>query len=557
MAPSPRSPSKMLSPRHQRISDEALCLQLQQFLDNWHYIVMKSSLGKTMDRRKVLEMALHVLSMNGIRFSAAEISELVQTEEEVMIYEVVDRMPEGLRDGFEHLTLELLVVVTTAARMRTTVEGEEPNPIQAVMEEEGGTAFGQQTLKRAILQASSEVAKTIRCKETWGPNMAKRLDRLNHSTEIAEESNKRLLVVEAELNKLPGARSAKAVHALTGFIGTSKQVMLQSAWAGWLGATLRSKGERNLTTRYEAEVEAAEEELEKFKARHINNISRVVEQNYKRENEDLLSTVMADWRSQASRQKAEAWTEDKVNIMQLTISRAAKDMCGRAKKVIGRMLHEQEGASIGACFSSWVQFSSGYKKEKEFEEHVKNLEQQMKVFMDKKKDDAAIIINRVSAATDSGLVQQTLAAWSSYTFEGQKIRRLEGKVFGCEDRLSEVKKHHRQIAFDLSGRTGDQIDMNTMYQAFTAWTSVSRTSRLDKYYSGKIESKRKQLSSVQILFQSFADELESGLGIKDQEDDSGGAKSKAAARGVTKSDAVYAMAGAVSLPDIHAKKHGQ
>lgn len=557
MAPSPRSPNKMLSPRHQRISDEALCLQMQQFLDNWHYIVMKSSLGKTMDRRKVLEMALHVLSMNGIRFSPEEISELVQTEEEVMIYEVVDRMPEGLRDGFEHLTLELLVVVTTAARMRTTVEGEETNPIQAVMEEEGGTAFGQQTLKRAILQAASEVAKTIRCKETWGPNMAKRLDRLNHSTEIAEESNKRLLVVEAELNKLPGARSVKAVHALTGFIGTSKQVMLQSAWAGWLGATLRSKGERNLTTRYETELQAAEEELEKFKARHINNISRVVEQNYKRENEDLLSTVMADWRSQTSRQKAEAWTEDKVNIMQLTIGKAAKDMCGRAKKVIGRMLHEQEGASIGACFSSWVQFSSGYKKEKEFEEHVKNFEKQMKVFVDKKKDDAAIIINRISASTDSGLVQQTLAAWSSYTFEGQKIRRLEGKVFGCDDRLSEVKKHHRKIAFDLSGRTGDQIDMNTMYQAWMAWSSVSRTSRLDKYYSGKIESKRKQLSSVQILFQSFADELESGLGIKDQEDDSGGPKGKAAARGVTKSDAVYAMAGAVSLPDIHAKKHGQ
>eukprot|EP00434_Breviolum_minutum_P042989 symbB.v1.2.038289.t1/scaffold5906.1/size22531/1 len=65
------------------------------------------------------------------------------------------------------------------------------------MEEEGATAFGQQTLKRAILQASKEAAKTIRCKETWGPNMAKRLDRLNRSTEIAEESNKRLLVVEA------------------------------------------------------------------------------------------------------------------------------------------------------------------------------------------------------------------------------------------------------------------------------------------------------------------------------------------------------------------------
>eukprot|EP00913_Durusdinium_trenchii_P014210 g13336.t1 len=67
---------------------------------------------------QVLEMALHVLTMNGIRFTADEISELVQTEEEVMMYEVVDRIPESLREGFEHLTLELLVVVTTASRMR-------------------------------------------------------------------------------------------------------------------------------------------------------------------------------------------------------------------------------------------------------------------------------------------------------------------------------------------------------------------------------------------------------------------------------------------------------
>eukprot|EP00434_Breviolum_minutum_P023872 symbB.v1.2.021063.t1/scaffold1802.1/size105105/1 len=60
----------------------------------------------------VLEMALHVLSMNGIRFTAEEINELIQTEEEVMIYEVVDRMPEGLRDGFEHLTLECFFAAT-------------------------------------------------------------------------------------------------------------------------------------------------------------------------------------------------------------------------------------------------------------------------------------------------------------------------------------------------------------------------------------------------------------------------------------------------------------
>eukprot|EP00913_Durusdinium_trenchii_P011909 g11186.t1 len=56
-------------------------------------------------------------------------------------------------------------------------------PWSAVMEKEGGTAFGQQTLKRAILQASTEVSKTIRCKATWGPDMAQRLARLKHATD--------------------------------------------------------------------------------------------------------------------------------------------------------------------------------------------------------------------------------------------------------------------------------------------------------------------------------------------------------------------------------------
>lgn len=539
MVTSPRSPSKhLLSPKNTRIPDEALYLALQQFLDNWHFIIMKSSLGKTMDRREVLEMALHVLTMNGIRFTADEISELVQTEEEVMMYEVVDRIPESLREGFEHLTLELLVVVTTASRMRTTVENNEAEPIQAVMEKEGGTAFGQQTLKRAILQASTEVSKTIRCKATWGPDMAQRLARLKHATEIGEDSNRRLVLVEAALNELPGLRSAKAVRALNHFIENSRHVMLIAAWAGWVCVMQRSKAERNLTTRYSNELQAAEEELESFKARHLSNIRKVLQQNHKRDNCELVSVVMNDWREQAFRQKAEAWTEDKIKTVQLSIGRTTKEMCNRAKKVISRMVEDEKGAAVGSCFASWVLFSVAYKKDRDFEENLKHFERQMQVYKDKKKEDAALILSRVSAATDSGLVQQTLAAWTSYTFDGQKIRGLEGKVYGYDDRLHETKKKHRQIAANLSGRTGDQIDMNTMYQSWMAWTSCSKTARLDKFFGQKIDRKRRQLSNLQVLFQNFADELETGLGTREQEDES------------------RPKADGVSLPDIHAKKHG-
>mmetsp|Transcript_18240 Transcript_18240/g.31831 ORF Transcript_18240/g.31831 Transcript_18240/m.31831 type:complete len:179 (+) Transcript_18240:2-538(+) len=178
--------------------------------------------------------------------------------------------------------------------------------------------------------------------------------------------------------------------------------------------------------------------------------------------------------------------------------------------------------------------------------------------MEKKKEDAKIMLSRVTAATDTGLLQQALTAWIDYCFNGKKLRNLEDEVDGADDVLGSLKAIHREIGHSLSGRIGDQIDLNFMYSCWMAWQIEAKTNRIDKYYMVKIESKRKQLSSVQILFKSFAEELESGLKDIDKEaagDSSGRLHQKGKARGVGKSDAVYAMAGAVSLPDIHAKKH--
>ncbi|CAE7744694.1 Oxr1, partial [Symbiodinium microadriaticum] len=543
-----RSPTKTpRTPRVQRISDEALCLQMQQFLDNWHYVVMKSSLGKTMDRLKVVEAALQVLALNGVPIRAEEIPNLVQADEEVMIYEVIDRIPEGLREGFEHLTLELIVVVTSAARMRTTIENNDPGPTQALLEEESGTAFGQSTIKRAILQAATEVAKTMRCKETWAPNMAQRLDRLNRSAEIAEESNKRLLVVEAQLNDLPEQRTHKAKQALMGFVGTNKQALKEAAWASWHGAMLRGKGERNLRERYTREVEEAETALADFKAAHLNRIRGVMFQAATREELDLLVGIISGWRGIVLQQKAEAWTADRVQALQITIGRTAKDMCAKLKQVMMRMLLDYRGSSTSAAFAAWVQFSEAYKKDKDFEDSVKKFEGQMKAYMEKKKEDAKLMLSRVSAATDTGLLQQSFMAWTGYAFDGKKLRQLEDQVDGNDDEVVYIKTVHREIGSSVSCLAGDQIDLNSMYQCWMAWQIEAKTKRIDKYYSVKIDSKRKQLASVQMLFKSFAEELDAGLKDIDKEaagDSSERLQQKSKARGVGKSDAVYAMAGA-------------
>ena len=43
--------------------------------------------------------------------------------------------------------------------------------------------------------------------------MAQRLARLKQATEIGEDCNRRLVLVEQQLNELPGQRSGKAVKA--------------------------------------------------------------------------------------------------------------------------------------------------------------------------------------------------------------------------------------------------------------------------------------------------------------------------------------------------------
>eukprot|EP00439_Symbiodinium_sp_Y106_P081025 s643_g19.t3 len=511
-----------------------------------HHTCLAESIVRTA-RWTVVEAALQVLALNGVPIRAEEIPNLVQADEEVMIYEVIDRIPEGLREGFEHLTLELIVVVTSAARMRTTIENNDPGPIQALLEEESGTAFGQSTIKRAILQAATEVAKTMRCK-----------DQSLLVVEACGPSCLQCLKI-AQLNDLPEQRTHKAKQALMGFVGTNKQALKEAAWASWHGAMLRGKGERNLRERYTREE--AETALADFKAPQTSATFT----------DKLVLRIVLQ-------QKAEAWTADRVQALQITIGRTAKDMCSKLKQVMMRMLLDYQGASTSAAFAAWVQFSEAYKKDKDFEDSVKKFEGQMKAYMEKKKEDAKLMLSRVSAATDTGLLQQSFMAWklgcnwrfgvipgsrifsynalhipvTGYAFDGKKLRELEDQVDGNDDSVVYIKTVHREIGSSVSGLAGDQIDLNSMYQCWMAWQIEAKTKRIDKYYSVKIDSKRKQLASVQMLFKSFAEELDAGLKDIDKEaagDSSERLHQKSKARGVGKSDAVYAMAGADERSD--------
>eukprot|EP00931_Biecheleriopsis_adriatica_P074993 TRINITY_DN48957_c0_g1_i1.p1 TRINITY_DN48957_c0_g1~~TRINITY_DN48957_c0_g1_i1.p1 ORF type:complete len:590 (+),score=153.86 TRINITY_DN48957_c0_g1_i1:90-1772(+) len=558
MPRSPRSPRSPLQPNIQRVSDEALCLQLQQFLDNWHFRVMNSSLGKQFSRLKVTEICLQALSMNGIPMSQNEINTLVNMEENIMIFEIIARMPEGLRERFEHLTIELQVVINTATRMRSTIESGDSDAIQALMEESSSTAFGQQTVKRAIVQASTEVAKIMRCQETWGASMASRLDRLSHAADIAEMAQKRLVALEAQVQGAAPQKIDKAKKVLISFAEQNKEVLLSAAFANWHGMYLKEKGERELRAKYEKECEEAEQMVADFKAAKLQNIRGVMMSAVIRDQQELTHAIFGAWQKCTEHSKAEAEVAKEIEKIEETLSKQSKQVAENAAKVMLSVMMGQEGGLVASCFASWVQFHEEYKKDAQFEDAVKTAEKKMEEFMEKQKEDAQKVLEHLCAGTDTGLVNNMFKAWSAYVFEGRKLRELEKQVNSAEGRFASLKCRQATTGKNVQGRVNEQIKLNCQYRFFMEWNTQTKVNRIEKYYSAKIDGKRKQLGSVQTLFQSFARDLETGLkDIDGGGDDSsrGHSHRRSKPKSHSKSEPAQAMAASVSLPDISKKQH--
>merc|ERR1719471_2573433 len=107
------------------------------------------------------------------------------------------------------------------------------------------------------------------------------------------------------------------------------------------------------------------------------------------------------------------------------------------------------------------------------------------------------------------------------------------------DRFKSMQNSAKNNAFN------EQVKANLLLRCLNAWGMESKVNHIEKYYTVKMNHKRQQLASVQMLFKSFAKQLEEGLGNLDGPESSARTKNR---RAMTQD------AGSVSLPDIHVRR---
>jgi len=531
-----------------RTSDEAMALQLQQFIDAWHYRVMNSSLGRHANRHKVLETALLVLAECGVTLEDWEIQKLAKKDERLMLDVVVEKMPTDVRMSFPEVAEELMDYINSVSNLRTAVDSGKAEELSEILEERENIVVADRILRNTVSYAAKQVGHLHRCQATWVSNMETRLDRLMNSAEVSEKAQRDLMAVEAQLDSFAGKQLDKSKKVLMAFAEGNKETLMHTAFSAWHGLWRINVEEQQMRKRFEEEIANAEKKLYRMQEKQMDNVRAVLLNQAEGGKRVLLEHHFEFWKREASMAKAERAAQESFEQLEVKLGQCTKAQVDTAKGVMARMGMDQDDALLSIVFGAWLKFSADYKKDKEFEDAVKRSEDQLKEHMDKKKEEAKAVLDRLTDSTDSGLLASFLAAWHSYVIEGKKLNALERQMEEAGNKFKSLKMRQRGTASNVQDRSNELAKMNLLLRVISAWHIESKVNRIDKYYTHKVDSKRKQLSAVQTLFKSFARDLEEGL--KHVEGDSSGRGS------VRRSQARQGMSrdgGSVSLPDIHAR----
>jgi len=538
MAPmeSPKS-----SPKN-RVSEEEVTMQVQDFLTTWEFKIMSSPAGKTFKHHQVMSSALELLAVNGVPLDKEEIDLMVNMHESTLVPLVAEKIPVELRDNFELLTQQLFIMLNTMFNVQSALD---TGSLAQVMEKSDDDKMMQLVLKKSVMQASHEVAKLQRCSTSWTNAAEKRLDALSKASLYAEEARQKLVATDMQLQQYTGDAKAKSKQALLKLGNGNDATLMKSTFAGWQGVCLANTETRLLREKYEKELHEAEALLFKHQEKQLAGVRKMLMSSVRETDRGMLDFCISTWYDVVKEIKRDGDTKAELEALQAKMAGFHKDAKASQMKVFGRMAGDRDQAVVVLAMSAWVSFHQDFARDKEHEEAVKKAQTALNEHLKGKKDETKKLLAKMSASTDSGLVAQVWQAWLVVTAEDKKARQLEEQMKSGDCRLKAMLANTKGKAFGVATRTNEQINENLLLRVLSAWTIEFKVAHVEKYYEKKITGKRQQLSKVHTLFKDFANQLENGLKPNDG-DSSGRTGTTRRTKGSLVKDN-----GSVSLPDIH------
>merc|ERR1712193_479561 len=465
---------------------------------------------------------------------------LAELDEPAMIQKLITKMPVEFVQQFEHFALQLQLIITTATRVRKVVDEGAPDTIQQVMDHTDSSGIISQILKQTIVQAGIEVAEIRNRHTSWTKNTETRMSRLLRSADDAERAQIELKKLQAQLDNFGGAQNDKSTKMMMGVAGKNDKVLMTVIFSSWFTLQQKLKSERGIRDMFEAEIESLETKLMEYRQAALNNVRNVLMRKAAEGDSALLTQVWKSWADEVQETKREAGSQAAMQAMEAKLASASAAQTENTKKVMARMAAGSGNALLTVVLGSWVQWLADYKKNKDEEDAIKAREKEFEEFMKQKKEGAKSVLDKMNAATDSGLCEHVMSTWCQSFKDDREARKMEEIMAENEARFGALNGRQKDNAKGVMSRVNEQMDLNLMLKHFCAWATDTKLERIMRHYNSKMESKKHQLQSVQHLFKSFANQLDQGLKAEDSARDSSSRRRK--------------EDGSVSLPDINAGK---
>merc|ERR1719324_1805533 len=156
---------------------------------------------------------------------------------------------------------------------------------------------------------------------------------------------------------------------------------------------------------------------------------------------------------------------------------------------MARMSSGSDNALLGIVMTAWKQFIEDYKKNKDEEDRIKEQEKAMEEFMKQKKDGAKQVLDKMNAATDSGLLEHVMSTWAQKYKDDQDARKMEALMAENEAKFGALNGRQKDNAKGVMGRVNEQMELNCMLKHFSMWALDAKMERIMKHYNSKMESK--------------------------------------------------------------------
>jgi len=365
--------------------------------------------------------------------------------------------------------------------------------------------------KMALVQAGKEVKALESDHEGWMASVGKKMEPLLSCAQQAMVCKKQLAAANAELGGYRSSANDKSKKVLMGLMSGQKDALMHTSFNGWSDVTKHTKAENEIRVEYEEQIFKAEKALMDYVEAQMTNVRNVLSRKASDKDKELIQTCFDSLGGEVVARRKQAEMDAKIAEAEAKLKNFSDSQIANTKKVMTRMSAGSDSSLVNMCFQEWVKWCEDYKKNLEMEEAVKAAEKKVAEFMQKQADSAKGVLGRMTAGNDTGLLFSTMKAWSETIKEEKNAREMQEKLDAAADKFSGFNTRNKGSAMSAMERAAGTMDRMAILMVFGPWKKEAKCERMKRYGKEKNEKKKAQLNGVKGLFKNFAAELETGL----------------------------------------------